>query len=134
MTGRDFLHIYRVAAAATRVNRRPVYALCDMYGIPSIFFTIIPDDECSFRVRMRVNAGQYLDMPKLDCADDNYIADFNLRKAAPIKYPGACALEYERIIHIVLKTLLNWDSHTQKGSKVIFETLLAYALAHEKQD
>ena len=35
---------------AAKYARRQFFALWDQFGAPSLFFTITPDDECSFRV------------------------------------------------------------------------------------
>ena len=39
-------------AAAARANRQIMYAMCDRYGLPDIFFSLTPDDEGSFRVQL----------------------------------------------------------------------------------
>ena len=68
------------AAAAARANRRLRYVLCDRYGIPGILFSLTPDDECSFCVRLWANAGEQVKMTSLHCSDGDLLADFNIRK------------------------------------------------------
>ena len=86
-----------------------MYALCDRYGIPSIFFSLTPDDECSFRVQLWANARERVKMTSLHCSDGDLLADFNIRKNTRIKYPGACAIEYQSIVQVALKVLFGWD-------------------------
>ena len=83
---------------------------------------------------MWVNAGKGLELPSLDSMTDTQcIADFNLRRDARSKYPGACALEYQSIVQILIKELFGWDTNTQTGGIGIFGELEAWAVAHEEQ-
>lgn len=43
---------------AAKEARRKVYALTEYFGTHSIFFTVTPDDECTFIVRMYANMGR----------------------------------------------------------------------------
>ena len=45
---------------AAEYARRKCFALQDYYGMHSLFFTITPDDECSFRIMLYANAGKVL--------------------------------------------------------------------------
>ena len=72
-------------------------------------------------------------MPSVDSPDSVCVADFNLRKETRLMYPGACALEYESIVQIVIKCLFRWDSCTQTGEPGVFGTLEARCVAHEEQ-
>ena len=120
-------------AAAARANRRLMYGLTDRYGTAHIFFTISPCDECSWRVRVWANAGMTMTMPSIDDPDNVCLIDYKERRDTRLKYPGACALEYESIIQTLLKKLFGWDCKKQKGDKGIFGTLLAFCVAHEEQ-
>ena len=120
-------------AASVAANRRLNYALCDRFGIPHIFFTISPDDECSFKVQLWANAGRTITMPSLDCEENICLLDYRMRRDTRLKYPGACALEYESIMKTLLRTLFGWNCKKRKGTKGIFGTLLAFSLGHEEQ-
>ena len=120
-------------AASVAANRRLNYALCDRFGIPHIFFTISPDDECSFKVQLWANAGRTITMPSLDCDENICLLDYRMRRDTRLKYPGACALEYESIMKTLLRTLFGWNCKKRKGTKGIFGTLLAFSLGHEEQ-
>jgi hypothetical protein len=39
-------------AEAAKAARRRQFAMIDFFGLNSLFLTITPDDECSFRVRL----------------------------------------------------------------------------------
>ncbi len=67
-------------------------------------------------------------------SDEDCIADFALRKKLRLRYPGACSLEYQSLIQIVLHCLFQWDSKKQraKGPGIV-GTLLAFAPADEEQ-
>ena len=47
--------------------------------------------------------------------------------------PGACALQYESIMQIVISALLGWDKKKCIGRKGIFGKVIAYADACEEQ-
>ena len=67
-------------AEAAKEARKKVYALSDYFGPHSIFFTITPDDECNFRVRMYANQGKEIVIPTVDCNEADCISDFELRQ------------------------------------------------------
>ena len=119
--------------AAAKANRRKMYAMCDRHGVPSIFFSLTPSDEKTIRVLMWVCSGFHVEMPELNCSDENLIADFEIRRDARSMYPGACALEYQSIVQILLKCLFGWDSQRREGTGGILGTLVAWAVAHEEQ-
>ena len=50
-----------------------------------------------------------------------------------MKFPGACSLEYQSIVDIVIKVLLGWDMNKQEGGVGIFGELKAWAIAHKEQ-
>ena len=43
---------------AAKYARRQFFSLWTRFGAPSLFYTITPDDECSFRVRLYANGGK----------------------------------------------------------------------------
>ena len=121
------------STAAAKANRRIMFAFCDLWGIPGVFFSLSPCDECAFRVRIWAYAGSKLTMPSIDCEENECIADFQIRKRTRLNYPGACAIEYESIVQIVINILFGWDSVKQQGNRGIFGELLAWCIAHEEQ-
>lgn len=46
--------------------RRKCFAMQDYHSMHSLFFTITPDDECSFRIRLYVNAGELVSICSLE--------------------------------------------------------------------
>ena len=102
-------------------------------SMPHIFFTICPDDERSWRVRLWANAGCNMTMPSLDCDESICIYDCKMRRETRIRYPGACATEYQSVIQTLIKRLFCWDSKKQRGKKGIFGTMIAFTVAHEEQ-
>lgn len=110
-----------------------MFALCDRFGLLNVFFTLTPDDECSWRVRLYAMSGKEHEMPSLDCEERDCIVDFKIRKRSRMMYPGACSIEYQSIVQILLEVLFGWDSKKQEGSCGILGTLDAYAVAHEEQ-
>ena len=120
-------------AEAAKEARKKGYALSDYFGPHSIFFTVTPDDECSFRVRMYANQGKEIVIPDVDCSESDCISDFELRSKKRIKYPGACSLDYQAAMQVVCE-LLGWD-YKRNCSKGIgmYGRCDAFARGNEEQ-
>ena len=72
-------------------------------------------------------------MTSLHCSDSDLLADLNIRKNTLIKYPGACAIEYQSIFQVALKVLFGWDLEKQQGTKGSFDTLIVFVVTHKEQ-
>ena len=107
---------------AAKDARRKTYALTERFGSHSLFFTVTPDDECTFRVRMYANMGESINLPSVDCCEDDCFADFTVWQKTRLKYPGACSLYYQSVIQAVYE-LLGWDlnKNCKKGKGVFGE-------------
>ena len=70
----------------------------------------------------------------MQCSEADCIADFVLRKDIRLKNPGACSLEFQSVMQIVVECILRWDikKKTSKG-KGILGTVLAFFAADEEQ-
>lgn len=118
---------------AAKDARRKVYALSERFGSHSLFFTVTPDDECTFRVRMYANMGDAIKLPRADCTDAECFADFTLRQQKRLRYPGACSIFYQSIIQAVYE-LLGWDlKKNRKRGIGIFGEPEAICHADEEQ-
>lgn len=119
---------------AAKEARRKVYALTEYFGTHSIFFTVTPDDECTFIVRMYANMGRKTYIPKCDCSEEECIADFKLRAKTRTKYPGACSIYYQSVLQGVYE-ILGWDLHKNRKKGVgIFGEPIAIMRADEEQN
>ena len=119
---------------AAKDARRKVYALTEYFGCHSIFFTVTPDDECTFVVRMYANKGRKIYVPGCDCSEDECIADFKLRAKKRTQYPGACSLYYQSVIQGVYE-MMGWDLNRNcKKGVGIFGEPLAISRADEEQN
>ena len=73
-------------------------------------------------------------LPELGCTDEVCIADFKLRKKARPEFSGACSLEYQSIVQILIHALFGWDIKKQRSTgSGVFGELIAWAVAHEEQ-
>jgi len=117
---------------AAKRARQNCFAMTDHFGLSSLFMSTTPCDECSFRVRLYSNpkgmvssnltdyipSNQTLelisnikelpDVSKL--SEEECALDFTIRRQTRKTYPGACSLEFQNTMDIVLRCLLNWDS------------------------
>ena len=112
------------------------------FGPGSVFVTVCPCDECSFRVKMYAMYQDHQEVPTIeDMTEEECILDLDLRQKIRSMYPGLCALEYKSVMEIVLLDLLGWDIKNKKpredenGNVVggIFSILEAWALSDEEQ-
>ena len=68
-------------------------------------------------------------MSEYDC-----LLEIKLRKETRLKYPGACALEYEHVMSVFLEDLLQWDPNKQCAKRPgVLGTVLAFGPADEEQ-
>ena len=93
---------------AAKEARRKMYSLTDRFGPHSLFFTITPDDLCTYRVRMFAAEGNEISIPVVDCSEDQCILDFSLRAKTRTQYPGACSIFYQAAMQVVYD-ILGWD-------------------------
>ena len=84
-------------------------------------------------MQLYAGAGFSHEMQSRHCSDTDCLMDFRIRRDTCINYPGACAIEYQSIVQIVLKLLFGWDCEKQQGSKGVFGKLIAFSVAHEEQ-
>ena len=63
-------------------------AFCDLFGMPSLFVTVTPDDSMSFRIKVFANSGKAVSLPCLDWSDQQCILDLKVREKISTTYPG----------------------------------------------
>jgi hypothetical protein len=70
----------------------------------------------------------------LQYSEADCIADFVLQKDIKLNHPGACSLEFQSVMQILMECMLRWDirKKTSKG-KGILGTVLAFFAADEEQ-
>lgn len=103
------------------------------FGAHAVFVTFRLFNEWSFRVCIYTTSKEYT-IPSIDYIEDEaeYLFDFNMRGKLRVKYTGACALEYESVIQVVLEVLLACYDHTYKGTHGIFVEGEAYGGSGEE--
>ena len=65
--------------------------------------------------------------------DGDVIADLRIRKRNRVNYPGACSLDYQAAMQIVLECLFGWDVNKQEGKEGILGILEAFCRGDEEQ-
>jgi hypothetical protein len=65
---------------------------------------------------------------------NNYFSTISLQKNIRLNHPGACSLEFQSVMQILIECMLRWDikKKTSKG-KGILGTVLAFFAANEEQ-
>ena len=109
---------------AASYARHKLFSLWHYFGPPAVFFTVTPCDECSFRVRLYATCQEHK-LPSTESIHDRSkcLLDFNARKKWRTDYPGACAIEYESVMQIVIAVLIGWDNEKKKERMEYLENL-----------
>ena len=91
---------------AATVARQKYFSLWHFFGAPAILMTFTPYDECSFRVELYAATEEHK-VPGVNYIQDESkdLLDFNLRKKVRTRYAGACAIEYESVMQVVVRVL-----------------------------
>ena len=117
--------------------RKIYFSFLMAFGLPAIFLTITPDDLRCFRIVLYSCQGvekPFGDYNPTDFSDAQILAEFKIRSRIRTDYPGLCAEEYRRIMHLVIKHLFNWDIENQKSNGLgLFAEITAWCLATEEQ-
>lgn len=117
--------------------RKIYFSFLMAFGLPAIFLTITPDDLRNFRIVLYSCKGvekPFGNYSPEDFTDADILAEFQFRSKVRTDYPGLCAEEYMRIMHLVIKHLFNWDMENQKSNGVgLFAEIAAWCLATEEQ-
>lgn len=100
---------------AASEERRKLFSMCTKFGLPSIFFTVTPDDLDNFRIRV-YSCGSEEDCPISIHSNDDEIDNY-LDECAEIrvKYPGYCAHDFDSILKIVIEHVIGWDLKSGTG-------------------
>ena len=106
--------------------------MSEFFGTQAIFLTVSPCDECSFRIRLYATGKKHA-LPSLDCSDEECLADLNIQRNIHLQSPGACSLEYQSIIQIIVKEIIGWDKEKNIGTNGLFGIPIAYAITDEEQ-
>ncbi len=72
--------------------------------------------------------------PSLQCSENDCLADFVLRKETRLNNPGACSLEFQSVMQILIECILQRDTKKKKSlGKGILGTVVAFSAADEEQ-
>lgn len=95
---------------AASLTQQKLFSLWHYFGALAVFFTVTPCDECSFRVRLYATCPEhnFPSMNDIEC-QRTCLLDLTARKKWRAKYPGACELEYESVMQVVINILIGWN-------------------------
>ena len=116
--------------AATNA-RNKMFALWMTFGPPSLLFTFSPCDECSFRMNLYA-LGKEVELPSLTDSLEVMSRNLGLRKSLRVRYPGACAREFDSLLRIVVNDLIGWQGNKQTHCG-IFGKILCHSIGVEEQ-
>ena len=105
---------------AAAFARRQYMAFCDLFGMPSLFVTVTPDDSMSFRIKVFANSGKSVTLPSLDWSDEQCILDLKVREKIRMTYPGLCSLDFQSLMDFMWKYMIGWDNEKMEGKHGVF--------------
>lgn len=127
---------------AAKQARRSMFCMIAHFGLPSCLFTITPNDDINFRIKiMSMNKTDYKDLnyedpPSLDSSDE-VLSEFVIDcSSVRMTYPGLCAIDFQNVIAITIRHFLGWDKATQDNISEeggLFGNLDGWCYAVEEQ-
>ena len=117
--------------------RKTYFSYLIKFGPPCIFFTVSPDDSRNYRIVVYSLQHREYEFGKINVnsfSDEDIVSEFTIRQKIRYECPGLCAEEYQRVIHLVIKHIFQWNTEEEKSTGVgLFSKLLAWCLATEEQ-
>ena len=96
---------------AAKQARTRMFSMIAKFGVPAVFFTVTPDDNGSFRIKVNAckeSAGP----PDINDALADIKLDADIAREIREQYPGLCDFDFENILDLVIKHLIGWDEST----------------------
>ena len=91
---------------AADYGRKQYISLWNYFGEVVVFLTLIPCDNCSFRIKnFATNTSHKI--PSKEFTDGECIEDLKFRQCLRDTFPGDGTLEYQSIMQIVVENLLD---------------------------
>jgi hypothetical protein len=122
---------------ASQEARKTYFSYLIRFGLPCIFFTVSPDDSRNYRIVVYSLQHKEYQFGKVDVnsfSDEDILMEFKVRQKIRFECPGLCAEEYQRVIHLVIKHIFQWDTEEEKSTGIgMFSELLAWCLATKEQ-
>ena len=107
-----------------------------IFGMPATMFTVTIEDGFNFRVRVMANAEEGTKEPANHLVSAENLREFGKECASTrINYPGLCAIDFERMLDIIIEDLIGWDTSTRENKKNfgLFGDIDAWTYAVEEQ-
>jgi hypothetical protein len=125
---------------AAKQARQSMFCMIAHFGLPSCLFTITPDDDINFRIKImsmnKTDYTNYKEPPSLDSSDEvlsEFVVDCSSIRTT---YPGLCAIDFQNVIEITIRHFLGWDKQTQdniNNDGGLFGNLNGWCYAVEEQ-
>ena len=110
--------------AAAKQARRNFFAMSYHFGLGSFFFTILLCNLCSFCVWLFAQPGCAVALPSRFSPSERHQVE---------QPPGACALEFDDIMKVLMYCLIGWDSKKKQGRKSIFGVVETFRVPVQEQ-
>ena len=120
---------------AAKEARQRMFSMVHRFGLPAVFFTVTPDDNNIFRLKVHANPNERNPCTDLTMDEEQCLMEFKFRSKLRTDYSGLSAFDFESMMDIVVKHIIGWDDEehgaTEDGG--VFGRPIAYSMAVEEQ-
>ena len=121
---------------ATKSARLHAESMQHMFGLPSIFLTVTPDDDTNFLVEILTRRNIYGDHKIENQSQDEIQNKMKQRTMLRLQFPGICSYFFELALQVVIEEVIGWDYKSMipiKEKKGLFGNVEAFTCTIEEQ-
>jgi hypothetical protein len=120
--------------AAAQKARTNMLGMVMKWGLPSILFTVTPEDKVNLRIKIMATGKAALEDIPTSSDNDNVLSEF-LIDCSDIRheFPGLCAVDFQNVIEITICYLIGWNPNGKVTKIGLFGDVEAWAMACEEQ-
>ena len=125
------------SAAAAKNARQKMFAYIAKFGLPAVLYTITPEDNVNFRIRVLCSGADGEGIPPDVDRPVEELVNFVLDcQSLRVDYPGMCAWDFQQVIAIVIEHVIGWDREKKcnKDNYGMFGDIDAWCSATEEQN
>jgi PIF1-like helicase/Helitron helicase-like domain at N-terminus len=113
--------------------RADMFAKITRFGLPALFFTVTPDDQCNFRIQIMKFGEMNVPGDFRSCESSEVEATYESCAETRIKLPGLCSIDFNSVLQLLIRHVLGWDTITKQSHHGAFGKIDAFYGAVEEQ-
>jgi hypothetical protein len=113
--------------------RADMFAKITRFGLPALFFTVTPDDQCNFRIQIMKYGEVGTPGDFRFCEASEVEATYEVCAESRIMLPGLCSIDFSHVLQLLIRHVLGWDTIRKQGHHGAFGKIDAFYGAVEEQ-